>query len=1596
MPKYLSFDATKDIRDRMLNRTLDPIYGKSPSPKTFKSNDYSVQTLGDSPNLLLPQLDANRSNDLLIPQKSNVFKPTEYFIKDTIDDIPRKANLNLYPYFIKSDENLISIMTTKSYDTESELFKFAAHNIRTNNNGPVLSRISQNLYTATVAKDKIGEALMGNTTTLINIIRGKQPLIEGNNKITASGSLIGKGIDFLQTIAGTQLPFSTIPGDYLTNPRAPINVRPTNVSTSTKAWQDLTGVLGSIVGIQRRPLPSRKPSDILIENMGDSSKYRLFDLLSFNGYSPNYTTSARSQMSTGLGKIPSMVAQGVKSILGVEAPAGAAYIGDDRANDVKNATTDLFSGRPVRSSYYLSLMFDTLATELFHSNKNITQGGKIGGKLTWVSKNGTTSNINFQNVNDDLSTKYKFRTDSILDITQQILDSKPQNGGDSLSHIGHVIDQTSRYFKDGDTLISRGSGVKYIDNSGQDKGVEYARVWTKDRPYLTYGDTMPLWKESVKKPYYNGATGGTGDTTNSNSNFYRRTGIRRFDSSVMTNTWNLNIAPMSDGTTNKEFPGSSNILSNPKGTGFYAKKYMLSIENLAWGASTLPGYTVNDLPYSERGPNGGRVMWFPPYDMKVSEQNSAKWEPNSFLGRPEPIYTYTNTERSGTLNFKVVVDHPSVMNLLVREHFKNLNDEQADDYINAFFAGAKDIDFYSLIRTYANLNEDDITAIQNYLSTNKNPEDIKRFNDGNSGMVQNNPDGNTTTDANNKNVELNVNFIFNNNLPIPDPTDAFKSLNNYGELFDSILSESAQTTAIDYLTNGLTTIINTDITKDINSIFGKDKLTSLESGNTIANTVESLKNVFSDATESYDNFKNAIIQLKNDIKNKTITSDVIIKIGSTTSATGDFFENYYLSIRRSHSIVKFIKDSLNLTEGDKWKFKTVSSKEYAPGYEVFGIEIEYSLSELGLDKTIVFKTSNYGEFKDVDHIKCGQVKYVDTLLSKYSPLSYGCRQSKLSITYDTQPKTDQPSNTSSLKMSPTGGVASKKTKPPIDLMKRIIMKTLSEEYYFKKLEEDSPMIYSSLKEKLRYFHPGFHSMTPEGLNSRLTFLQQCLRPGNTIPIKGLSDNSDINARNTTFGPPPVCVLRVGDFYHSKVVIRDLNIQFEENTWDLNPEGIGIQPMIAGITIQLNFLGGQGLEKPIERLQNALSSNFFANTEMYDERSESTNTKMGGKDSSEFTKQFIQSLNDKLFPPTLLKDSDSKKGSSEGQYIGTLVDGKSLDYTTVIDNIYKNASQYFSSYEKFYNSVLTKYGKYLANLVCNKDYRTINAYDVEDGATGSTLNLFGFYPNDASLPSLCTHTADSLSDYLIVSLNKNDRHYILKMLKLYDIVPDNLKDDIALSLHTYVVQNLQNKMTELSTFKNITDFETNRDELIKSIDQVNFITKYAKDVKLEKEKITRNTYKIDGTTDEQRKIAFYSNYSNCIDYIKKNTEKMYSKLDTSIDFLKIEYTFEIAQDIVQVLFYDNKVQMVGGIGMTLPTTDNDLLDKITKKLNQVLYQPSEINIRFSKDPIRKNSKQIKIDLEPMGEVNETVIDINEVKKLFGLPNNVTDKLNYYRK
>jgi hypothetical protein len=56
-------------------------------------------------------------------------------------------------------------------------------------------------------------------------------------------------------------------------------------------------------------------------------------------------------------------------------------------------------------------------------------------------------------------------------------------------------------------------------------------------------------------------------------------------------------------------------------------------------------------------------------------------------------------------------------------------------------------------------------------------------------------------------------------------------------------------------------------------------------------------------------------------------------------------------------------------------------------------------------------------------------------------------------------------------------------------------------------------------------------------------------------------------------------------------------------WDLNPDGIGAQFMMAKVQMNIDIIGGSDLSAPIKRLQNAVSFNYYANTSIYDNRSD---------------------------------------------------------------------------------------------------------------------------------------------------------------------------------------------------------------------------------------------------------------------------------------------------------------------------------------------------------------------------------------------------------
>ena len=52
-----------------------------------------------------------------------------------------------------------------------------------------------------------------------------------------------------------------------------------------------------------------------------------------------------------------------------------------------------------------------------------------------------------------------------------------------------------------------------------------------------------------------------------------------------------------------------------------------------------------------------RTMYFPPYIQSFQENENANWTTHEFLGRPEPVYTYNNATRGGSITFFVLTDY---------------------------------------------------------------------------------------------------------------------------------------------------------------------------------------------------------------------------------------------------------------------------------------------------------------------------------------------------------------------------------------------------------------------------------------------------------------------------------------------------------------------------------------------------------------------------------------------------------------------------------------------------------------------------------------------------------------------------------------------------------------------------------------------------------------------------------------------------------------------------------------------------------------------------------------------------------------------------
>ena len=77
----------------------------------------------------------------------------------------------------------------------------------------------------------------------------------------------------------------------------------------------------------------------------------------------------------------------------------------------------------------------------------------------------------------------------------------------------------------------------------------------------------------------------------------------------------------------------------------------------------------HELPCLEQGPfKGGRLCGFHLMVLPLLIIVQLIGQVSNFVGRGEPIYTYNNAERTMTLQFKVLTDHPSILNAVKKEN----------------------------------------------------------------------------------------------------------------------------------------------------------------------------------------------------------------------------------------------------------------------------------------------------------------------------------------------------------------------------------------------------------------------------------------------------------------------------------------------------------------------------------------------------------------------------------------------------------------------------------------------------------------------------------------------------------------------------------------------------------------------------------------------------------------------------------------------------------------------------------------------------------------------------------------------------------------
>lgn len=835
----------------------------------------------------------------------------------------------------------------------------------------------------------------------------------------------------------------------------------------------------------------------------------------------------------------------------------------------------------------------------------------------------------------------------------------------------------------------------------------YCRVWTHHyqydrldkliRPFVGSSGTFDA--DTPQQPITKSAFHTWGEFGNTDENGYGwKAGGKSAEGwkySVLNDNGFVNITPKYD-----------------KENKIHTKQCMFSIENLAWKGYS-PYAFEKALSWEQRGPLGGRIMWFPPYGIQFNETTQANWTNHTFIGRGEDVYTYTNTVRTGNLSFMMVVDHPSIIDYVswhggegvhdtdllrffagcdydtVISNAKPtpLTDEQTQGYSNSYYTKAEkakvedpvvdedipdevtNITFYVFYpNNYSGVYDtigSDVEAIA-YLLNGANAQKKKGSNDYREDYHLSLSDTNSFTQFNGIGYEMGRGAITNTtnvntgpiygsavrwNTAISKGSSTYTEYNRNGakrewwyridgkyeipksgdvnkNTYDQVLLnnsnyEDRTDNALNFSVENVKSLFNDDDDETIYSL--AEMVAGLTTDENIKNYLIGLGLDESRVKEISDKFKTSkIVSVKgigfsnshgnnassstnanrNDILARERVNTAINWFKSCKTEYGTINGEVEIQPIDSESSVKVSTQDVSDTESKKWRSAKItieitntSQTKVSEASQVSENENGETIQQ-GTQKYIGFSTKKdaYGvEYFTDEKTGNAWIEVTDTNDPHYGELmmvdASEAEKYGIGVLYDYKAGNIR---------SQEKEVKDKNGNTQTTFEGENNTFRYDQEYhFFKTLKQENPIIFDKLMDKIQYFDPAFHSMTPEGFSGRLNFLHQCTRQGNTI---GASNKQGTTASNLAFGRPPICVLRLGDFYNQMIVIDSISINFD-TPWDLNIEGAGVIPMIANITLSFKFIGGGDLAGPVRRLQNAMSFNYYANGRLYDNRAD---------------------------------------------------------------------------------------------------------------------------------------------------------------------------------------------------------------------------------------------------------------------------------------------------------------------------------------------------------------------------------------------------------